>query len=646
MTGAGSPEPAKRARGLLTRARQPAGGFTLVEVLIAVILLTIGIFAALRIFPGGLDAIQMNRNRMLAARLAQEEVSRWKLRSDSVPDAIVASTSRWVSSMYVLEFPVDYDPRDLRADQRQPLWLPISASLPRTILGESARIGQAPWRFEAANQDLAVLPIVSLGFSPIVHLHEGAPGADLANSAYADPLIVYSERYQRTLDVQVLARPPVSMDSGRYYVDYENATLSFDHMQDRSRTFRVQYSWYESDPANPTGPVRMRQWLENIEVPAGADTAASPITLAAASRTGFQGVLWGSESVHLAFRRVPGPNNIQWPDQFWIGAVDGQVREDPLAGGRSDLVLAFLASNAGKKIKVDYRVRDWTILREEFNIPSSRRVKLAITHDKDLAYTNPPRQRNALRIDEDVSAAVMALDMETGERFLGGNWAERDPEAAPPGLFRVDFTNGLAFFPPKSVGRSYRILYRAEDDWTVQVMKPAREYEQFGRSLSDPAGSAVPGYNTFVWDAAASDADKRREVVFALADLDKSVSFDYWADVDGSRQHVTDEVHRIERASRETAVGEPYTDVNGNGVRDPGEPYTDANGNGQWDAWAVLYLDNPPVQNGSLSASGVGLRARVLWLARIGSRSIQGSGLGEKWMEASVDSFVAGSSGP
>ncbi len=32
------------------------------------------------------------------------------------------------------------------------------------------------------------------------------------------------------------------------------------------------------------------------------------------------------------------------------------------------------------------------------------------------------------------------------------------------------------------------------------------------------------------------------------------------------------------------ALAEPYTDVNGNGERDPGEPYTDVNGNGTWDA--------------------------------------------------------------
>lgn len=29
---------------------------------------------------------------------------------------------------------------------------------------------------------------------------------------------------------------------------------------------------------------------------------------------------------------------------------------------------------------------------------------------------------------------------------------------------------------------------------------------------------------------------------------------------------------------------EPFSDADGNGVRDPGEPYTDFNGNGQWDA--------------------------------------------------------------
>jgi type II secretory pathway pseudopilin PulG len=604
-----------------TAAWQPDGrgalGFTLAEVLIAVALLTVGIFAALRIFPGGLSAIQLNRNRMLAARLAEQEIQRLKARLEGVPDAIVASESQWVESdnKYVLDFQADYDPRDLRADEKQPLWLPTSASLPRTILGESVRIGQAPWRFtEASDKDFAVLPVVALSFTPIAHLHNKREATDPEDPRYAEPLVVYSSHYQGISDLQVLARPPASMDSGRYCIDYQKGTLSFDHVAGRARTFRVQYQWYKNVSGGSQGPQVIREWLESVDVGDGEDTVEAPKALSAASQPAFQGVVWGSESVHLAFRREAGLNNIDAPDEFWLGSMDGRAGVEALADGRSDLALVFSADNAGKTVKVDYRVRDWSIISEEHTVPESRRIKLTLTRLKPLDYTNPPRQLGAQGIDDDVGASAIALDLETGERFLGGNWPEQDPEAAPPGRLRVDFTTGTVTFPAGSVGKSYRIHYRAEDDWTLQVMKPAREYDV---SSPAPLAEPAPGYREYVWDAESADDEARREVVFALADLDKSVGVDYWTTVDGKRQNVKDEIHRIE-APGQAGAG----------------------------STAVIYLDRVPDQNSALDVRGVSLHARVVWVAHLGSRSIQGTGLGERWLEKSVGTFAAGGAAP
>ncbi|WP_242150260.1 TadE/TadG family type IV pilus assembly protein [Sphingomonas sp. BAUL-RG-20F-R05-02] len=54
---------------------------------------------------------------------------------------------------------------------------------------------------------------------------------------------------------------------------------------------------------------------------------------------------------------------------------------------------------------------------------------------------------------------------------------------------------------------------------------------------------------------------------------------------------------------------EPFTDTNGNGVRDPGECYTDENGNGSWDA--------DPGLNGQGGASAVTLYTMSITYPRV-----------------------------
>src|SRR6476469_3934271 len=69
-------------------ARRRTAGFSLIEVMVALVVLAIGIFAIVRIFPGGFQSILRTSEMTQGTGLAQEAMDAEKQRS-FVPDSIV-----------------------------------------------------------------------------------------------------------------------------------------------------------------------------------------------------------------------------------------------------------------------------------------------------------------------------------------------------------------------------------------------------------------------------------------------------------------------------------------------------------------------------------------------------------------------------
>ena len=74
----------------LTRIKQQ--GASLVEVLIALLILVIGILAIIRIFPGGFIAIRDTQDANLADRLAQAQLEQLKQNNAFLLDAVYMYT--------------------------------------------------------------------------------------------------------------------------------------------------------------------------------------------------------------------------------------------------------------------------------------------------------------------------------------------------------------------------------------------------------------------------------------------------------------------------------------------------------------------------------------------------------------------------
>jgi|WetSurMetagenome_2_1015567.scaffolds.fasta_scaffold42381_2 prepilin-type N-terminal cleavage/methylation domain-containing protein len=476
------------------RVRPPCSqsGLTLIEVLIAMVILLIGIYAVLKIFPAGFAVIEESRQRSVANSLAQGELERCKLLADnlySLPEAIVATDNNGAPL-------TDYDPRDLTPAQTDPdlgahpVWQPDSVFLPRTILGERTMIPAA-----SGGQ----IPFYLLQFAPIADFVTGTT------------LQVY--------DANPFVRVTGTPGPRQYTVD--NAAGAFTFVGYDNRYFTVTYSWLGTD-----GIVR------NV-IGESDQVASGGFTLKAKTDNPllFQQVVPQSERVYLLYNATasdpPAASGEYYLDNTSL--MTGKIK--------------FSSADIGKAIGINYRVADWGILREDYEIPTnSSAVRVAVSGGiKGPGYTNPPRQTAEEKLPDSTNF-VLAINLSDGITVYGDATSN-----ASDHRLTVDYRAGAIRFPASATG-TMRIFYRGQRDWIVQVQRAAASY-----SLG-----AAADYNTFRWPHPTDSDPKNRKILnFAPSEAGKTISLSYYRDVDvdgnGSftdagdipHQYVTDELENI-----------------------------------------------------------------------------------------------------
>jgi prepilin-type N-terminal cleavage/methylation domain-containing protein len=643
----------RRSGHVLRSWRSREAGFTLVEVLVALVVLLIGAYVALRIFPSGFAAIERARQESLAARLADQEIQRWQLAMGSLPEAIVWAYTDLTTGE--LTYRTEYDSEDVLPNAGNPNWEPNSAYRPRTVLGEVLAVGDVT---DPGTGGIKV-PLCRLRFGPLQHLYD-APYDDA--SSYPDhyPVFIYTTRYERVDRADFLSGVK---DWGRYHIDYDRGTISFDFAP-YERRFRVEFTYMTSAAPGAEEPRRpeMSQIAELITVPAGWDTRPAnvgagpgrislwpgtqqiePVTVPGAQRTanvvtitttaahGFsagQGVVVSDVTAAGAsdftgifvIASVPSPTTFTYDqngaDDTGGGGTVGPVPADfrgvvPLServhqafvydgsgtptgpghftlGGnidQPDSYLLFDPGDAGRTVNVDYRVRDWEILLEERVPDDTLQVQLTVSPIKGADYTNPPRQPNPDRIVSGDPEMVIIVDAQDGTRLAN---------------FTVDYNTGRIHLGPSAqVGKTYRIYYRSEQDWTIQPLKAAADYAII------VGASAEPGYRFAVW----LEPSDPRMLEFGRSEVAKSVVANYYMYTDApdntNPQLVVGELHQIDLES----------------------------------GHAVVRLAHDPAW-GDIRVRGASMSARVLWAGRGSVRAVGGELSPESWRQVTVESFL------
>jgi len=499
------------------RARRSAPGLTVIEVLVALVILALGIFAILKIFPVGFGTIDVNRQRAIAAALANAEAERWKQLADSLyylPSAGLADNAyslpeAILATQYDGTVRVDYDSWDvtpaqgdlfsispardalLLAPATQPLWEPDSLWAPRTILGEKTVISDAAEPFHI------------LSVAPLDYLYNPNPG-------------VVPPQTIQVYDPEPFKIPEVgSPGEWQYIVDYNGAspgTFTFDASYNGA-PFSISYSWLGTDNI-----------VRSVVAEPGTVNSGT-IQVAARGNPLFSQLVEGSEKVYFCYID-------DYPSLSPTGI--GHFICFPAVG-----VILFHPDDARNLVGINYRVYDWAILRQDITVPSTGIANLPLGYLKRAGFSNPPRDPGFDTLPSLVGVSVVALNLDNplhdtnGSLINGSDTGDRS--------MKVNFRTGEINFGVDRAGSTYRVYYRARGDWAVQIQKAAAEYL--------PTSSAPDGQH-FYWDQNVPS-----QLYFARSEAGKVVNISYTAS-DGT--YVTGIVKTIPIASQPLGNSSSY----------------------------------------------------------------------------------------
>lgn len=506
-------------------------GMSLVEVLAALAVFVVGILVIVRMFPPGFLVVKQSENVTLANRLAQAELERLKGSTSNLPAGILG----WdIVNGGVL---IDVNPEDLG----ELPGLSGMSSPPdsryysdvnkfRRIYAESTRI-PAPMTTPLWGD----VSMYVVNFSPI-------------EWAGTTSITVRSGPMRRR---SVPESPRTVRSSSEYAVDYNNAVL---HVRPTNydREFVISYSYWSQVSGRPelrpvlSARVFIPRDAANVEIPNGNAASPSPVK----NETGYMFIDNGSDTLHRSFMQIDAsaawdPDN---PYQYKVlDTLRGVVGFNPAGYGYEEFTEW---GRVPLTAYIDYNVLDWHIIREDRKIPDTvlseadLGVKLTLRFIKNAAVPGAAPSSETATVEFDGSRytglapgldfSILAIDIQTGEWFneessMGsGQWA-----------MVVNYKDGIVRFHPSLAGRTFRIYYRAEGDWALQVFKA---FESYRRSYNFSAGSSSP-LDHREWYGPTSDAGGVEyfsdKIYFARCYSGMSVALDYTYRIAGNAEVFT-----------------------------------------------------------------------------------------------------------
>lgn len=451
-------------------------GISLLEILVVLVLLLIGFFSLIRLFPPGFLVNQQTEAATLASRLAKQEIERYtstaaNLMTAIVPILPVANPASPAGYSFVVDLNVTPDDLSERTDRPfgiDPYYI-SGVNKIRRILGETVRV---PVPSPIGVGVRGSIYVLSAG--PVYNVDRGFydPRGDLSTveSIYVSgaPLI------RRVLDAES-APDPVFFLRGpaSYAIDYDSAKIAFFEV-DYPRQFLISFSYRDASemvqsvvdqvidvPANYGG------WLD-VPVPGGRPLVPD------------------SEVVARKFRKLSAPTWSRDPYEYVVlsSNLDGP-------GGFANVgVLAFnplghdhteMTSTGPQPLtaRIDYDLLDWHIIREDRPMPSARPYRMRTTL-KEI------KERGEILDDQTTYTGILhgvdSPDLLIYDLTTGLEVPRTDPSGRPN--YYVDYKEGLVTFNDEFVernglaSRTFRLFYKAKGDWALQIQKACADYRR------------------------------------------------------------------------------------------------------------------------------------------------------------------------
>lgn len=528
-------------------ARRNSGG-SLVEVLIVLVVILIGVFAVIQIFPIGFTSLKKSEARLRADRLARTATESLTVDSSSLPEAITFS---FYNGAGIRETVTSEDPDNLGTYQGT-----AANKLYFSDLNKYRYISNEPIRVPLATAaggagfGNGVGSIHFLSFGPIyMNSTVGNPGnvpvtaADIA--LFNSYLKVTSEKLVGVVvdSTDGSGRRPASGFAGylsganSYVIDYgdENTAPAIAFASSsKNRVFTITYSYQDES----TDPATVKSNTVDLTVPAGGpvwfDLGTNPIFAR-------------SENVVRGFVRLASGAAWSADDPYEYKLISANLSPSANLG-----VIAFNPAGANFSVSVpggtkpftalaSYAVLDWHILRDDREVPVGNDgagkvrtnlpgIRLKGDEFVDFTATGADRTQvypglypqvpiyhpgdalpnsdvspdiqvfNLSRVDDPITPGIET----PGTPLVAGDLSQKGTLASPGPDANADYwinragrggtyPSGTIFINTERVnpGSKVRILYKAQGDWAVAFQKAAKAY----RLADDPTNPGRPVSN-------------------------------------------------------------------------------------------------------------------------------------------------------
>ena len=537
-----------------TPARRHTAGFSLIEVMVALVILTVGIFAIIRLFPGGFLTILRTSELTQAQGLAQEQIDAQKqlpfvadsivaldptnpanilsdIRPDALDDESVATASNNVMR-YVDPYYVSNVNHFLR------------------VMGESFRIS-AP----SSNSAMGQGAVTMLQRGPVYNQF----GTDGMGNPI-DSLIVRGLPLQRTeqSSLATFNNPtdtPLLVNDAQYAIDYQHLKIAFfPRVGAASRQFVFAYEYLVNnsgaiviipvipDPANPATTTIIVPDVPTASLPPGV-TAPLPVWQPIFANAGYTngvtkpanfdpslGLHLNSEEVSRRFRYTPtafdsDPYEYKWySPQYATDANVGVLVFNP--AGYSQVTPGSTGSQP-LTARVDYTIFDNHIIHEDRSIPVSPPYDIRLSlqfilvnghvGDPDRTYDTLTTYNGMFRDAGSTTPNVLVYNSNTGDVVSslgagsGAVGATLDDRTGILHLNQTDVQNN------NLQGATVRIFYRTEKDWGVELQKANSRYFQ----ADMPVNAQYNGY--YIGGSDSNKDGSPNRIYFPICEAGKTV---------------------------------------------------------------------------------------------------------------------------
>jgi hypothetical protein len=600
-----------------------------VEILVVMVVLVVGIFTVIRIFPIGFDLLQYTGNAGVAHRLADAEVEFWRNNSDNLPEAIVSTLPGGPASLEAVD-PIGYRPTDFlsgtggpgddttlraditnalkgyygsAADQMADLW--VGPNQARRIMGEVVTI-PAPSPIQNGVDKAA--SVYTLAFAPI---EWGANGAGVTALEAEQYIQITGQPFSR-IDVSGMPQESLNATVGRlrpreYAIDYEKG-LVYLPPSTQPRQLIANYSYLVKGSNTP----RTVPAPDQLFVPATPATSPVPGSVVKLNvqvngspvyDNGFSRIVVGSDRVSPRFRYLPSnqpfsrdPYEFKMLSNYSLGIqFSGAIAFNPNGFNQSEP--GVNGTLEPLRPSVTYSAKDWRILRQEVTLPALPsvddsgnkfyRVRLALPNLKQAGVTT---EENSLLpwaglAGTNPAYSVVAVNPADGT-IVTNSVAPND------GGFDVDYKNGVLTFPENvkayspsqqtesipSAGLTLRVYYEVEGGWAVVPQKAYSNY-RIATDWSYPDGRNDPLAtvgSVVMPPQIATDINGKPFVrlVFPIPDEGKSVAVDFtYRDDNGGLKTLYNQDVQISSEARQSAGESWWYRVNPNDLNERPKPY-------------------------------------------------------------------------